>query len=78
MFPKYFNVNNWKILDRKTIHAYNDAETPINVVKVEIGTVERYEVDFGYHYRAATFPIIRWITEKEYETYIRTEDVIVW
>ena len=78
MFPKYYDVNDWKILDSMTVHAYNDNETPIDIVKVQIGAVERCEVDFRYHYSATTFPIIRWITKKAYEDFNKAGDIIVW
>jgi hypothetical protein len=54
----YWKPNNWKVLSQKVCHFYDDDATPINVVCVQIG------------YNGKN-PVIRWITAKEYEKYMR-------
>ena len=78
MFPEYSNVNEWTVLDEMTIHAYDEEETPIEVVKVQIGTVYRYDVNFGWNFKASKTPIIRWITKKEYNYFSKENDTVVW
>lgn len=55
------NVTDWKILEKRTIHDYNEDETPIDVICVEVGVLR------------GIGPIIRWMTLKEYE-YFRACD----
>jgi len=78
MFPKYNDINDWKILEVRTIHAYNEAETAIEVLKVYIGEVDKYEVTLGWNYKAETFSIIRWISRQEYERLKEGAGTIIW
>lgn len=78
LFPEYRHVDNWQVLEQMTIHAYDDSETPIEVVKVEIGTVYQYNLGMGWSYSATSYPIIRWLTKKEYEHFKGKDSVVVW
>lgn len=78
MFPRYDDVENWQVLETRTIHAYNTDETPIDVVKVQIGSLERCDVGLGWHFSTLTYPIIRWITKAEYDRLVKQEDTIIW
>ena len=77
MYPTYFDVKDWRILEARTIHAFNLNETPIEVVKVEIGRVLRSTLIFE-HYEEETFPIIRWISRAEYNKLNENEGIIIW
>lgn len=80
MFPHYKDIADWTILETRIIHAYNIDETPIEVVKLEIGNLEKYEVagGLGTHITTNTFPIIRWISKKEYEHLCEGAGTIIW
>lgn len=75
-FYDYFSTSNWEIIDRKTCHWYDDAETEIEVVEVVIGQV--CEVTATYPTRTEKSPIIRWMSLKSYENFIKKEGQIVW
>lgn len=75
-FYDYFSTSKWEIIDRKTCHWYDDAETEIEVVKVVIGQV--CEVTATYPTRTEKSPIIRWMSLKSYEHFIKKEGQIVW
>ena len=80
MFPRYKEVADWDILETCIIHAYNDDETPIEVVKLQIGILEKYDVTGGLstHITNDKFPIIRWISKKEYEYLLKGAGTIIW
>lgn len=78
MFPRYSEVKDWQLLDTRIIHAYNTDETPIEIVKVQIGLLDRYDIGLGWSYSAITYPIIRWLTRNEYNRLVAKEDIIVW
>lgn len=67
----YLNTSEWKVVNEMTIHAFNEDETPIDVVCVEIGT---YMGDDG----VAVLPILRWITKKQYVNWTENNDVVIW
>ena len=76
---KYLEVHNWEILEKKTVHDFTENENSINIVKVLIGTLIIEEIDtFNQKYNAVETPIVRWITEKEYQTLKNNEGVIIW
>lgn len=52
-----FEPHKWEVLERRTIHDYDENETPIKVVSVNIGNFEGN-------------PIIHWMSEKKYDGYI--------
>ena len=80
MFPRYKDIKDWDVLETRIIHAYNDDETPIEVVKLQIGILERYEITggLGTHITNNTFPIIRWISKQEYDYLREGEGAIIW
>ena len=76
---KYLEVHNWEILEKKTIHDFTENENSINVIKVLIGTLITEEIDaFNQKYNAIETPIVRWITEKEYQILKNNEGIIIW
>ena len=80
MFPHYKDITDWDVLETRIIHAYNDDETPIEVVKLQIGVLEKYDVigGLGTHITNDKFPIIRWISKKEYDYLREGEGTIIW
>ena len=78
MFPRYYDINDWEILETLTIHAYDTAETPIEVIKVKVGFVDKYEINLGWQYTADILPVIRWITRAEYNRLKEREGTIIW
>ena len=78
MFQHHKNISDWAVLSRKTIHAFNEDETPIEIVQVCIGELEITEITLNNHYIKKTCPIIRWIAAKEYEALKANEGSIIW
>lgn len=76
--PNYRDVKDWAILDERTIHAFNEDETPIEVVEVLIGTLHYEYLDFNYHYSDTRTPIVRWISRKQYEYLLKNEGTVIW
>ena len=80
LYPHYTDIKDWVLLESRTIHAYNDDETPIEVVKLQIGELEKYELIHGLapNIKRDIFPIIRWISKPEYDSLCRKEGTIIW
>lgn len=53
-----FEPTCWEVIERRVIHDFDEAETPLRVVAVNIGNFEGS-------------PIIRWMTEEKYAHYIK-------
>lgn len=78
MFYNYKNISDWEIMEVRTVHAFNEDETPIEAIKVLIGEMDMSELHLGWRYKNTTYPIIRWITRGEYERLKEGEGIIVW
>lgn len=78
MYPNYYDIDNWIILDNGVIHMYNDQETPINILKVKIGILDIEEVGLNNKYTKHSFDIIRWITKQEFDRLRAGSGVVVW
>lgn len=78
MYPNYYDIDNWIILDNSVIHMYNDQETPINILKVKIGILDIEEVGLNNKYNKRSLDIIRWITKQEFDRLRAGSGVIVW
>lgn len=75
-YPNYNEVEDWKILDEKIIHSYSDVELPIEVVCVEIGTLDIfYPTAFGSTLERT--PIIRWMPKTEYCYFKEKRGVVI-
>ena len=72
----YLGVEDWEIMEVKTCHLFNQDETPFEALQVRIGTMT-------YHHTTVEgnvidkYPIIRWITRKQYETLKQNSGVVV-
>lgn len=77
-FTHYDEVADWTIIDRKTIHAYDTNETPIEIVEVQVGNLEVVEIEINNRYNAHLLPITRWITAHELERLTEDTGYIVW
>lgn len=69
----YLNASEWKVVNEMTIHTFNEDETPIDVVCVEIGTYTTGGIGI-----IKLFPILRWITKKQYVNWTENNDVVIW
>ena len=78
MFQHHKDISDWGILSRMTIHAFNEDETPIEVLQVCIGELEVTKITLANHYIKNTYPIIRWITAKEYHALKEQEGTVIW
>ena len=78
MYPNYFNVSDWLILDTKIVNMYNDEETPIQIFKVKIGTLDIENISINNTYSKKTFDIIRWITKNEFDRLKYNAGTIIW
>lgn len=78
MYPNYYDIDNWIILDNSVIHMYNDQETPINILKVKIGILDIEEIGLNNKYNKRSLDIIRWITKQEFDRLRAGSGVIVW
>lgn len=78
MYPNYYDINNWIILDTDIIHMYNDQETPINILKVKVGILDVEEVGLNNNYHKRSFDIIRWITKQEFDRLRAGAGVVIW
>ena len=63
-FFDYLPVEDWKILDKKDLHFFNADETIFRALCVEIGVMNTIATDSSI----TKAPIIRWITEGEYNS----------
>lgn len=72
-FFDYLPVEDWKILDRKDFHFFNTDETILRALCVEIGIMNTIATDSSI----AKTPIIRWITEGEYNSLRSKSGVVI-
>ena len=76
--PIYRDVEDWAVLDTRTIHDFTESENPIEVVEVLIGTLHYEDIDFNQHYHESRTPIIRWITKKQYSHFLANAKTVIW
>lgn len=76
--PVYRDIKDWAILDKQIIHDFSEAENPIEVVEVLIGTLHYETLDFNQHYEEKRTPIVRWISKKQYEALKQDEGTVIW
>lgn len=76
LYPRYKDVSDWTVLDKKTIHMYDEFETPVEVVQVEIGTLS--SIDSYTMHISPIGPITRWLSKKEYDYLRANEGTIIW
>lgn len=77
-YPNSWEIENWKILDTKIIHNYDEKETPIEIVNVQIGTLERIDMQFNNNFTRDDYIITRWITKNEYNHLKQNSGIIIW
>ncbi len=79
MRSKYKDIHDWTVMEERVIHAYNEDETPIPVVKLDIGVLTVGEIDDQRNfYHTREFPIIRWISKSEYDYLKKYEGTPIW
>jgi len=69
-YPVYEKVENWSVIDSRTIHDFTENEHPFEAVNVKIGNL----VYDDNH----TSPITRWITRNEYEYFLNNAGIVIW
>lgn len=75
-YPNYNEVEDWKILDKKIVHSYGDTELPLEVVCVEIGTLDiSYPTVFGSTLERT--PIVRWMSRDDYRYFKEMRGVVI-
>ena len=72
-FFDYLPVEDWKILDQKDLHFFNVDETILRALCVEIGEMSTVATDSSI----TKTPIIRWITEGEYNSLRSKSGVVI-
>ena len=72
-FFDYLPVEDWKILDKKDLHFFNTDETILQALCVEIGVMNTIATDSSI----IKTPIIRWITEGEYNSLRSKSGVVI-
>ena len=72
-FFDYLPVEDWKILDKKDLHFFNTDETILHALCVEIGVMNTIATDSSI----TKTPIIRWITEGEYNNLRSKSGVVI-
>ena len=75
-YNDYLKVEDWEILDTKVCHAYNDDETPFEILNVRIGTLVVHKNTINGP-TFEHFPITRWIPRSEYDTLLRNSGVVI-
>lgn len=68
------DIRDWKILDERIIHDFDEAETPIKVIKIEIGTL----CDIKEGKMKPIGPIIRWLPRSKYIYLLENEGTVIW
>lgn len=69
-YPVYEKVEDWSILDRMTVHDFNENEHTFEAINVQIGNL----IYDDKH----TSPITRWIPRKDYECLLEQSGMVVW
>lgn len=75
-YNDFLKVEDWKILDTKTCHFFNEDETPFEAVCVEIGTMTTFKTNIcGAQIEKQ--PIVRWISRLQYEILKKNSGVVI-
>jgi len=69
MSQNFWEIDDWAIIRHKTIHFFDESESPLDIVSVMVG--EFYDKD--YH-----GPIIRWLTYSAYNELKSYEGQVIW
>lgn len=72
----YFAVEDWKVIDTRVFHFYNDDETMFGAICVNIGTLTTYKHGLTGTEIEKT-DIVRWISNGEYQRLKKNSGVIV-
>lgn len=75
-YPIYRDVDHWAIINEAIVSAFNDEETKIPVVEVLIGTLHYDDIDFYGNKVSERRPITRWISRRQYDYFVRTNDSV--
>ena len=74
----FFDIHDWKIIDNKICHFYNENETPFAAICVVVGYYTVDTIDFNNHIHTEKYDIIRWISSNEYARLLKNEGIIIW
>ena len=72
-YSDFWKVEDWHILDSKTCHFFDENESAFEVVKVQVGLLNIYQDNIIVD----KYPIIRWITVKEFRRLKKSTGVVV-
>lgn len=75
-YSDFWKVEDWKVLETKICHFFNENETVFEAVNVQIGVLMVYKTTITGSV-IEKFPITRWITSKEYRSLKKNSGVIV-
>lgn len=76
--PNFYDIDNWIILDTMVVNMYDEHETPFIAMKVKVGVLDAEKININNTYNKSSFPIIRWITKKEFDRLRNGAGTIVW
>ena len=75
-YSDFWKVEDWRILESKVCHFFNESETVFEAVNVQIGILTMYKTTINGSV-IEKHPITRWITSREYRRLKENSGVIV-
>ena len=75
-YSDFWKVEDWRILELKVCHFFNDSETAFEAVNVQIGILTMYKTTINGTV-VEKHPITRWITSREYHRLKENSGVVV-
>ena len=75
-YSDFWKVEDWRILESKVCHFFNENETVFEAVNVQIGILTMYKTTINGSV-IEKHPITRWITSREYRRLKENSGVIV-
>lgn len=75
-FFDYLPIEDWKIVDKRTFHFYDENETSLEAICVEIGVMNSFNSTISGTSLVKT-PIIRWISEAQYNNLKKNSGVVI-
>ena len=75
-YSDFWKVEDWRILESKECHFFNESETVFEAVNVQIGVLTVYKTTISGSV-VEKYPITRWITSREYRRLKENSGVVV-
>ena len=72
----FWKVEDWQILDAQVFHFFNEEETILEAVNVQIGILTVYKTKIC-GIVIEEFPITRWLPYKKYLHFIKQSGVVI-